>query len=146
MERHAARIGSRSEGLAPTPTRRLRIVNCGAVPTYASAAIISCAADNSLGMSAASSTRVTLTSVLPPRDGVTPKISGGLRLRPSSFLRVSSLQSSFLKERRISIFHQWPRLLSASISALPALWSFAANKVHLHGLGHCSVIARSTPA
>ena len=145
MERQAARIGSRSGGLAPTPSRPSRITKGAALPRYASAAIRSCAADNSSATSAQSSRRVMPRSVAPLTD-VVPKISGGRRRKLSSFLRISSLQSSCLKASRTSIFHPRCRNTSAATSASPALWPFPANTMHLPGFAKNFVTARATPA
>jgi hypothetical protein len=88
---------------------------------------------------------VTPTSVPPLRDGVAPKISGGLRRRLSSFLRISWLQSPSLKARRISIFQPRRRKNCAATSASPALWPFPANTMHFPGLWKNFATVRATP-
>ena len=115
-----------------------------AVSKYASAAIASCATDNRSATSAQSSTRVTPRSAV--SRGLVPKISGGLRRRFSSFLRMSSLQSLSLNASRTSIFHPRRRKHCAATRASPALWPFPANTMHFPGFGKNLLTACETPA
>src|ERR1041385_7770102 len=133
MERHAARIGSRNGGFAPTPSSPSRTTSGGAVLAHVSAAIDSCEPRVCSPTPAKGSIRVTPRSTSPLLEGTPPKISGGLRRRSPSFLRINSLQSTSLKASRTSIFHPHRCRHCAANKASPALCPFPAKTMHRPG-------------
>src|SRR5215471_15957653 len=146
MERHAARIGSRSGGFAPTPSSPSRMTSGAAVPAHVSVVIDSSAPRVCSATPTDNATSVTPTSASAPLEGTPPRTSGGLRRRSPSFLRVSSLQSTSLKASRTSIFHPHRCKHCAANNASPALCPFPAKTMHRPGLAKNFLTVCATPA
>ena len=146
MERHVARIGSRSGGFAPTPSSPSRMTMGAAMPAHVSAAIDSCVRRVGSPTFAEGPISVTPGSTSPLLEGTPPRTSGGLRRRSASFLRISSLQSASLKASRTSIFHPHRCRHCAATKASPALCPFPAKTMHRPGLTKNFVTACATPA
>src|SRR5262249_60288875 len=93
-----------------------------------------------------SSSSVATRPAFAVSDGLAPRISGGLRHRSASFLRIRSLQSASLKARRTSISHPHRSKHCAANKASPALCPLPANTMHEPGFWKNFVTACATPA